>query len=171
MAGTFKKYLAEATKQYDFVIKVAGELDENFADNLEVALNKFDVANLTAGKKTPIQNVPLDFPDLSNTEVTVFETTLNYPTTQFELRAYLADVLNTQQDNIRVRKPGEPYEEYQKESEDKTYEAKLNDPDYKYDGNEVTESDKDDMVVTEKGKETFLQQLAKEQKERHQGAE
>ena len=165
MAGTFKKYLAEATKQYDFVIKVAGELDENFADNLEVALNKFDVANLTAGKKTPIQNVPLDFPDLSNTEVTVFETTLNYPTTQFELRAYLADVLNTQQDNIRVRKPGEPYEEYQKESEDKPYEDKLMDGEYK----DAPAVDKDELVTTEKGKETFLQQLAKEQKERHQG--
>jgi hypothetical protein len=166
MAGAFKKYLAEATKQYDFVIKVAGELDENFEDNLEVALNKFDVANLTAGKKTPIQNVPLDFPDLTNTEVTVYETTLNYPTTQFELRAYLADVLNTQQDYIRVRKPGEPYEEYQKQSEDTTYEAKLDDPNYEYDNTEVN---KDELVVTEKGKETFLQQLAKEQKERHQG--
>jgi hypothetical protein len=165
MAGTFKKYLAEATKQYDFVIKVAGELDENFADNLEVALNKFDVANLTAGKKTPIQNVPLDFPDLSNTEVTVFETTLNYPTTQFELRAYLADVLNTQQDYIRVRKPGEPYEEYQAEKEDKPYEDKLMDGEYK----DAPKVDKDELVTTEKGKETFLQQLAKEQKERHQG--
>ena len=167
MAGTFKKYLAEATKQYDFIIKVAGELDENFADNLEVALNKFDVANLTAGKKTPIQNVPLDFPDLSNTEVTVFETTLNYPTTQFELRAYLADVLNTQQDYIRVRKPGEPYEEYQAEKEDKPYEDKLMDGEYK----DAPAVDKDALVTTEKGKETFLQQLAKEQKERHQGAE
>ena len=165
MAGTFKKYLAEATKQYDFIIKVAGELDENFADNLEVALNKFDVANLTAGKKTPIQNVPLDFPDLSNTEVTVFETTLNYPTTQFELRAYLADVLNTQQDYIRVRKPGEPYEEYQVEKEDKPYEDKLMDGEYK----DAPKVDKDALVTTEKGKETFLQQLAKEQKERYQG--
>ena len=165
MAGTFKKYLAEATKQYDFIIKVAGELDENFADNLEVALNKFDVANLTAGKKTPIQNVPLDFPDLSNTEVTVFETTLNYPTTQFELRAYLADVLNTQQDYIRVRKPGEPYEEYQVEKEDKPYEDKLMDGEYK----DAPKVDKDELVTTEKGKETFLQQLAKEQKERYQG--
>jgi len=42
----FRKYLTEATKQYDFVIKVAGELDENFEDNLEIALKKWDVANL-----------------------------------------------------------------------------------------------------------------------------
>ena len=75
MAGTFKKHLAEASKQYDFVIKIAGVLDENFEDSLEVALKKFDVANLTAGKKTPIQSVPLDFPELTNTEVTVYERT------------------------------------------------------------------------------------------------
>jgi len=165
MAGTFKKYLAEAAKQYDFVIKVAGNLDENFEDSLEVALKKFDVANLSAGKKTPIQSVPLDFPDLTNTEVTVYETVLNYPTTQFELRAYLADVLNVQQDFIRVRKPGEPYEEYQAETEDKPYEDKLMDGEYK----DAPKVDKDALVTTEKGKETFLQQLAKEQKERHQG--
>lgn len=167
MAGTFKKYLAEAAKQYDFIIKVAGGLDENFEDSLEVALKKFDVANLSAGKKTPIQSLPLDFPDLTNTEVTVFETTLNYPTTQQELRAYLSDVLNTQMDFIRVRKPGEPYEEYQKDTEDKPYESRLMDGEYK-DGDAVN---KDELVVTEKGKETFLQQLAKEQKERNQGAE
>jgi len=165
MAGAFKKYLAEAAKQYDFVLKFAGELDENFEDSLEVALKKFEVANMSAGKKTPIQNVPLDFPDLTNSEVTVYETTLNYPTTQFELRAYLADMLNMQQDYIRVRKPGEPYEEYQKEQEDTPYETKLTDGEYK----DATPVDKDQYVVTEKGKETFLQQLAKEQKERNQG--
>ena len=167
MSGAFKKYLAEASKQYDFIIKVAGELDENFEDNLEVALKKFDVANLSAGKKTPIQSVPLDFPNMTNCEVTVFETTLNYPTTQNELRAYLSSVLNTQDDFIRVRKPGEPYEEYQSEKEDKPYEDKLLDGEYK----DAPEVDKDKLVTTEKGKETFLQQLAKEQKERHKGAE
>lgn len=164
----FKKYLTEATKQYDFVIKVAGELDENFEDNLEIALKKWDVANLSSGKKTPIQNLPLDFPNLTNTEVTVYEATVNYPVTQTELRAYLADALNTGMDYIRVRKPGEPYEEYQKEKEDTTYESKLLDSEYKYDGEDV---DKDALVVTEKGKETFLQQLAKDAKERFKGEE
>ena len=134
MADTFKKYLAEAAKQYDFVIKVAGDLEEGFEDQLEVALKKFDVANLSAGKKTPIQSVPLDFPQLTNTEVTVYETTVNYPTTQHELRAYLSGVLNMQDDMIRVRKPGEPTEEYQdnmqvaKKSE---YANKLMDIEYK----------------------------------------
>lgn len=159
----FKKYLAEATKQYDFIIKVAGELDENFADSLETALGKFDVANMTAGKKTPIQSVPLDFPSLSNKEVTVYETTLNYPTTQNELRHYLATALNLSDEYLRVRKPGEPTEEYQA-TEEGTYETKLTDAEYKDD--KMTDAMKDDLVVTEKGKETFLQSLAKEAKER-----
>lgn len=166
MAGAFKRYLAEAAKQYDFVIKVAGDLEESFEDSLEVALKKFEVANLSAGKKTPIQSVPLDFPEMTNTEVTVYETTLNYPTTQYELRNYLSDVLNMQQDYIKVRRPGEPTEEYQAEKDDNSpYEDKLMDGEYK----DAPKVDKDELVTTEKGKETFLQQLAKEQKERHQG--
>ena len=107
MSSDFKKYLTEATKQYDFVIKVAGDLDEGFADKLESALGKFDVANMSAGKKTPIQSLPLDYPNLKNTEVTVYETTLNYPTTPLELRAYIAEVMGVNNDLIRVRIPGE----------------------------------------------------------------
>jgi len=160
---SFKKYLSEANKQYDFIIKVAGELPENFEDRMETALKKYEIANLTAGKKTPIQSVPLDFPQNTNSEVTVYETTLNYPTTQDQLKHYIANFTNISVEDIRVRKPGEPYEEYQKESEDTTYESKLMDGEYKYDGPEVN---KDDLNVTEKGKETFLQTLAKEAKDR-----
>ena len=163
----FKKYLAETSKQYDFVIKVAGELDENFEDSLEVALKKFDVANLSSGKKTPIQSLPLDFPQLSNCEVTVYETTLNYPSTQDHLRHYLANVLNLNPEHIRVRMPGEPYEEYQKEKDDKPYETKLTYGEYK----DAPKVDKDELVATEKGKETFLQSLVKEKKERFDGEE
>jgi len=162
--GDFKRYLTETSKQYDFVIKLAGDLAEDIEDNLEIALKKYDVANLSPGKKTPIQKLPLDFPDLSNTEVTVFEASVNYPVTPPELRFYLSDVLNIQNDHIRVRKPGEPYEEYQAEQEDTTYESKLLDGEYKYDNTKV---DKDELVVTEKGKESFLQQLAKEAKDRY----
>jgi len=162
MSSDFKKYLAETTKQYDFVIKVAGDLDEGFADKLESALGKFDIANLSAGKKTPIQSLPLDYPDLKNTEVTVYEATLNYPTTPLELRAYIAEVLGVQNDLIRVRKPGEPYEEYQSEKENKPYESKLMDGEYK----DAEDVDKDAVVTTEKGKETFVQSLAKESKDR-----
>lgn len=158
----FKKFLAEASKQYDFVIKIAGDLPESFENKLETALSKYEVANLSSAKKTPIQKLPLDFPEYKNMEVTIYETTVNYPVTTSELKQYIADYFSHDLNKIRVRKPGEPYEQYQAEAENKPYESKLMDGEYK----EVESPNKDDLVVTEKGKETFLQGLAKEAKER-----
>ena len=70
--STFKDYLTEAVKSYDYKIKVAGDLDSDFASKLESALAKFELANMSAGKKTPIMTMPLDFPRLSNEEVTIY---------------------------------------------------------------------------------------------------
>ena len=130
-----------------------------------ISSRRYDVSNFSAGKKTPIQNVPLDFPHKNNCEVTIYETTLNYPVTKHELNQYLSSLLNISPSDIVIRVPGEPYEEYQAEKENKPYESKLMDGEYK-DGEAVN---KDELVATEKGKETFLQSLAKEQKEREAG--
>ena len=67
--STFTQYLAESSKSYDFKIKVAGQLPDDFASKMETALAKFEVAKMSAGKKTPIMTMPLDFPHLSNEEV------------------------------------------------------------------------------------------------------
>ena len=62
--STFQQYLTESAKSYDYKIKVAGEIDKDFTTKMETALAKFEVAKLSAGKKTPIQKRPLDFPQL-----------------------------------------------------------------------------------------------------------
>lgn len=113
--STFKDYLTEAVKSYDYKIKVAGELDKNFASSLESALAKFDVAKMSAGKKTPIMTLPLDFPALSNEQVTIFDVTTNYPESTRTMHEYLSDLLRIPATHIVVRKPGEPTEEYQDE--------------------------------------------------------
>jgi hypothetical protein len=111
--STFTHYLTEAAKSYDYKVKVAGALDKAFATRMETALQKFELAKMSAGKKTPIQSMPLDFPALSNEEVTIFDVTTNYPCSVNELREYLADYMNVNVSMIVVRKPGEPTEEYQ----------------------------------------------------------
>jgi len=111
--STFTQYLTEAAQSYDYKVKVAGALDKAFATRMETALQKFELAKLSAGKKTPIQSMPLDFPMLSNEEVTIFDVTTNYPCAVNELREYLADYMNINVSMIVVRKPGEPTEEYQ----------------------------------------------------------
>ena len=60
--STFQKYLTESAKSYDYKIKIVGEIDKDFTTKMETALAKFEVAKMSAGKKTPIQTLPLDFP-------------------------------------------------------------------------------------------------------------
>ncbi len=115
--STFTQYLTEAAKSYDYKVKVAGALPEGFASRMETALQKFELAKMSAGKKTPIQSVPLDFPALSNEEVTIFDVTTNYPCSVNALKEYLADYMNVNAAMIVVRKPGEPTEEYQDQME------------------------------------------------------
>ena len=132
--STFKDYLTESTKSYDYKIKVAGELADDFASKLESALAKFEVANMSAGKKTPIMTLPLDFPALSNEQVTIFDVTTNYPASQRVMHEYLSDILRVPATHIVVRKPGEPTEEYQNDmqvAQKSEYANKLMDIEYK----------------------------------------
>ena len=128
--STFQHYLTESVKSYDYKIKVAGQIDKDFTSKMETALGKFEVAKMSAGKKTPIQTMPLDFPALSNEEVTIFEVTTNYPASPREMKEYLGAYLNVPQTHIVVRKPGEPSEEYQEQmqvAEKSEYKNKLQD--------------------------------------------
>ena len=111
--STFTQYLTEAAKSYDYKVKVAGTIADDFKNRMETALQKFELAKMSAGKKTPIQSMPLDFPALSNEEVTIFDVTTNYPVSVNVLKEYLADYMNVNASLIVVRKPGEPTEEYQ----------------------------------------------------------
>ena len=125
---TFDKFLTEAKKVYPFKIGIAGELPEGCEDILKTCLEKYGVNNITSGKKTPIQERPLDFPQLQNMEVTYFETELNYPTTSQVLQEYLGQCCGIDQSYIIVRNPMEPQEQYQEETQDGEYVAKLTTP-------------------------------------------
>ena len=128
--STFKHYLAESTKSYDYKIKIAGEPKDIDKNALESALQKFDLASMSAGKSTPIMTMPLDFPRLSNESVTIFDVTTNYPESTRVMQEYLSDILRIPATHIVVRKPGEPTEEYQNDmqvAKKSEYATKLQD--------------------------------------------
>ena len=130
---SFTQYLTESKKQYDFRIKIAGEMSTEKEDTMKRLLGRFTNENTLTGfkkSKTPIQAVPLDFPQVKNCEVNIYEVTLDFPTTQFELTEDLAAELGIGKQNLVVRRPGEPSEEYQMPVE-KREGALLLDPDYK----------------------------------------
>jgi len=128
----FKFYFNEVTgaKKWDFRIKFAGTVTNEQEKLMRSLLERFQVGDFKKVGVTPIQHLPLDFPNIKNSEVTIFEATLNYPTTQFELRDYLATNLGVSKDGVVVRNPNEPLEVYQEEKETREG-ALLNDPEYK----------------------------------------
>jgi hypothetical protein len=128
----FKEYLSESLKQYPFKIKVAGNFSTEQESSMKSLLGRFTKTDTLGGFKktvTPIQALPLDFPQVKNCEVSIYEVTLDYPTTQFELTEYLSSNLGVNKQNLVVRSPGEPTEEYQHQ-EPKREGALLNDPTY-----------------------------------------
>lgn len=130
---SFTEYLTESKKQYDFRIKIAGEMSADKEEDMKRLLGRFTNENTLTGfkkSKTPIQAVPLDFPQVKNCEVNIYEVTLDFPTTQYELTEYLAAELGIGKQNLVVRSPFEPSEEYQN-IEPKREGALLNDSEYK----------------------------------------
>lgn len=163
---SFKEYLTESKKVYSFKIKVAGELPESFTDKLKERLMGYEIVNLQEVAKTPIQKLPLDFPEMTNSEVTVFEIVTEYPITAPELEKHVCG-MGIDKTHFRIRGSGEPTEirqielELEKENEDKEKTALLNDANY----SEETPVDHKDYTG-EEHKASFLQDLLKAQKER-----
>jgi len=132
--STFKQYLTEATKTYEYKIKIAGQVSNDFGSRMETALQKFEVKKLSAGKKTPIQSLPLDFPAIKNESVTIYDLSTSYPASVRELKEYIADYMKISPACVVVRTPGEPTEEYQEQIANATksdYKNKLHDIEYK----------------------------------------
>lgn len=134
MKKSFIHYLTESKKRYDFRIKIAGDFSTEQESNLKTALSKYSLAEFKKSGKTPIQELPLDFPQVKNCEVNIYEVSLDYPTTQFELTEYIANHCGINKSHLAVRRPGEPSEEYQEPVKERTG-ALLDDPDYKEAGN------------------------------------
>ncbi len=127
---SFKEYLTESVKKYDFRIKVAQECNTESETKMKGLLERFSVAEFSKKGKTPIQQLPLDFPKIKNAEVSIYEVTLSYPTTANELHKYLTAEMGINENYMVVRSPLEPTEEYQAPAESRTG-ALLSDPDYK----------------------------------------
>ena len=159
---TFKEYLIESKKTYSFKVKLAGELPENFADNLKARLEGRGVMQFEAMKTTPVQELPMDFPELKNMEVHTFDVMTEYPLTTTEIEKEIFEMGCCEAGYYKVRNSASPSEIDQITAGDIDYEgALLHDNQYK-DGMKVKHKE----YFGDDFNKDFLKTLSKEAKER-----
>lgn len=127
MDKSFKQYLIESTKTYSFKLKIAGELEEDIEQQIKDALHKFSVVSISTGKRTPIQEKTLDFPDLQNVRITMWDIEIKYPTTTDILQNYISTTINYPSHCVKVCNLNDSLTQYQ-ENKDKKTEEILNNP-------------------------------------------
>ncbi len=150
---SFKEYLTESKKVYEFKVKIAGECPKSCAARIKEALAKYDVASCSAGKGTPIQEQHEEFPGLSNIELTVFDVVTNYPVNSLQVRSAISETTNISPGNIIVRTAGEQAEyDINHAHDNKSGDALL--------GTEYEKSNNQDSVGT-KHMMSFLKDLEK----------
>jgi hypothetical protein len=125
---TLKEYLTENKKIYGFKIKVAGDLPENFDADLKIALGKYQVATLDKISSGIVES-SVDFPELSNKEITVFDLVLEYPVTAPELVTVIKDSTGLSEECFRIRGSSEP-SEFETKLVDVTAPEKIKHKDY-----------------------------------------
>jgi hypothetical protein len=155
-----KQYLQENKKIYSFKIKVAGELPENFEKSLKMELDRCKIAVFEKMASTPIQSVPLDFPNLTNKEVTIYDLVCEYPITSPEISEMIKNI-GLKEECFRVRGSSEPTEFEQMRLDDETSLVILSDPFYK---ESVNAKHKD--YFGDGFNKNFLKELSKTAKER-----
>lgn len=161
---SFTEYLIESAdeKKYAFKIKIAGDLPENCEDCMETALQKYKVSRFTKGKSTPIQENLLDFPNVKNAAMTVFEAEVDYPATSAVVAELISTATGIGKDCIRVRTPQEEANwevehEHDVQKEDSKEAKALLSQDY--------EKTKEPVLAGDKYVSSFLKDLAKARKE------
>jgi hypothetical protein len=89
---TFKHYLAEAVKEIPVRIKLATEVSDAIADNIEAEMQRYDVVSFSNPQKTIMQEHPLDFgTKIRNREVYIIDAVVRMPVSFETLRRNLSD--------------------------------------------------------------------------------
>jgi hypothetical protein len=100
---SFKEYLTESKKVYEFKIKIAGDCPKDCAAKIKEALACYNVESCSAGKSSPITEKQVDFPKLENVGATIFDVVVTYPTTNAQIREAVAKKLKIAMAELRVR--------------------------------------------------------------------
>lgn len=153
---SFKEYLMESKKVYEFKVKIAGD-HKDASKQLKQRLASLGVESVSSGKRLPIAETHVDFPTHTKTNVTIFDVTLAYPATTAQVCSEVCGALNCNTDCVVVRNLKEEEENAINHANDKKSGEALLGKDYEAGGAQ----DK----VGEKQKMSLLKELSKNRAE------
>lgn len=106
---SFTNYVAEVKTEYKYVLKFAvNEMTDVMIDQLEAGLAKYDLKSASSFRKTPIQESPLDFPNVKNTAVFICDLVLGYPGSIDFLRTYICNCVGISPACLAVYSENDP---------------------------------------------------------------
>jgi hypothetical protein len=157
---SYKEYLTESKKVYEFKVKIAGDCAKDCVEQIKKALSQFHVETCSTGRSTPIQENLAEFPEHKHTSMTVFDVCTSYPANSLQVRTAVASQLGKAESMVKVRNMLEEQEiEINHQHDEKTGKHVIG-TDYDASNNQST--------VGEQHKENFLKELSKV---KHQGTQ
>lgn len=110
----FNQILNEDLQPYTYHIKLACDntVTDELIDALEQELRLYDIEAMGLVNRTPIQEHPLDFPNLRNKFVHTFEVVLAYPATIDVLRRIASETFELSMSAVAVYTGMDPRKEY-----------------------------------------------------------
>lgn len=106
---SFATYIAEVKTEYNYVLKFAvDEMTDVMLDQLEACLKKYELKSASKFRKTPIQESPLDFPNVKNSAVHICDIVMEYPASLDFLRTYICNSVGISPANLAVYSQNDP---------------------------------------------------------------
>lgn len=106
---SYKSYLTESQKTFDFKLRIAGELPDDLQSRIKGVLEAYQVSTMSKSKRIPIQETP-EFPNMGPVEVNIFDISLSYPCNDEQVRTLIAERAGINLACIKVTPANSPYE-------------------------------------------------------------
>jgi hypothetical protein len=107
---TFLQYLGETQKTYEFKVKIANIDPKDHIESLKTTLEAYAVESISTPKRLPIMENNIDFPNMKNCEIHVFEIALKYPVNTSQLRELISERFKTPLSQVFVTPSNNPEE-------------------------------------------------------------
>ena len=106
---SFKTYLTESHKTFEFRIRLACELPDDLLGKIKTVLEAYKLDSITKPKRLPIQENP-EFPNMGPVEIHLMDAVFHYPCNDEQVRILIAERAGINLACVKVTPKNSPYE-------------------------------------------------------------